>query len=58
LAKRTHQIHKAGAQAEQHAAIASLNRMDAQVDAWLAAARARRMQNEPTASTRKEEIAA
>ena len=58
FAKRSHQVHNAGAKAEEHAVFASLNRMDAQMDAWLAAARARRMQNEPTASARKDEIAA
>jgi len=47
-----------GAQPEEHAAIASLNRMDAEMNVWLGAARAKRMHNEPTAPARKEETAA
>jgi hypothetical protein len=59
LAKRTHQLHKAGAQAEEHAAIASRNRLDAEAEAHIAAARAARsMQNEPNAAAGKERNAA
>lgn len=49
LAKRTHQVHQAGAQAGEHA----------RVEGWLAAARAARgMQNEPNAAGGKEPNAA
>ena len=57
IAKRTHQVHKAGAQAEEHAAIASLNHIEDEVDAMLAAVRAKK-QSEPTAAARKEHTAA
>ena len=49
IAKRTHQVHKAGAQAEKNALIASLDQIEARVDAMAAGARAKK-QNEPTAA--------
>ena len=58
IAKRTQQVNKARAGARMSSAQATIDAIDAETDAMLAALRAQRMQNEPTGFGLDEENAA